>query len=54
LRSKLGLPAALRDAGVSEDLLPKLAGLAFQDACHRDNPRECSEADLLALYRASL
>jgi alcohol dehydrogenase class IV len=52
-RRSLGLPTSLSEARVGEALLPKLAGLAFQDACHRDNPRECTEANLLALYRDS-
>ena len=28
-----------------------LAAKAFQDSCHKTNPRPCSEEDLLALYR---
>ena len=42
------------DAGIDEQALPKLADLAFQDACHRENPKSCTRDDLLALYRASL
>jgi 4-hydroxybutyrate dehydrogenase len=54
LRARLGLPTALRTEGVSEDDIPKLAQKAFEDACHRSNPRPTTEADLAALYRASL
>jgi alcohol dehydrogenase class IV len=33
--------------------LPRLAALAFADPCHEQNPRRCTEDDLLALYKAS-
>ncbi len=54
LRKRLGLPDGLAAAGVSEDDLPRLAQLAFEDACHQSNPRECTVDDMLSLYRASL
>ena len=54
LRAKVGLPGGLEAVGVDAAALPRLAELALQDACHKSNPRPCSEADLLALYRASL
>ncbi len=54
LRASIGLPAGLREAGVSEEQLPALADKAFEDACHRGNPRSCTRDDLLALYRAAL
>ena len=54
LRKAIGLPTDLRSQGITEDELPKLAALAFKDACHQLNPRPCTEEDLLALYRASL
>lgn len=53
LRRKVGLPASLTDAEVEDELLPRLAKLAFEDACHQLNPRPCTEDDMLALYRAS-
>ncbi|MCA9581315.1 MAG: iron-containing alcohol dehydrogenase [Myxococcales bacterium] len=53
LRRKIGLPEGLAAAGVDEEQYEKLARLALEDACHRLNPRECTEGDLLALYRAS-
>jgi alcohol dehydrogenase class IV len=53
-RADVGLPSGLRDVGVTEADLPKLADLAFDDACHRCNPRKATRDDLLALYRASL
>jgi alcohol dehydrogenase class IV len=53
LSAGLGLPARLRDAGVAEADLPRIAAKAFQDASHQTNPRPCSEADLLELARAA-
>ncbi len=54
LRAELGLPAGLAAVGVTEADLPKLAAKAIQDGCHASNPRACTEADLAALYAASL
>jgi alcohol dehydrogenase class IV len=46
-----GIKPALRDYGVTEASMPMLAGKAIQDGCHQSNPRPCTEADLLMLYR---
>jgi alcohol dehydrogenase class IV len=54
LRRSIGLPESLGVAGVKSDQLEQLADGAIADACHRSNPRACTRADLLALYRASL
>lgn len=54
LRSRVGLPGGLVAAGVPASALGALADKALDDACHRDNPRPCTRADLLELYRASL
>ncbi len=48
-----GIPPRLRDAGVQEADLPRIAAKAFEDASHRTNPQPCTEADLLALARAA-
>ncbi|MBX3251982.1 MAG: iron-containing alcohol dehydrogenase [Myxococcales bacterium] len=53
LRKKIGVGEGLGAAGVPEDALAKLAKLALEDACHRANPRTCSEEDMLSLYKAS-
>jgi alcohol dehydrogenase class IV len=54
LRKRVGLPEGLRAEGVSEADVPKLADKAFEDACHRCNPRAVTRDDLAGLYRASL
>ncbi|CAD5105868.1 iron-containing alcohol dehydrogenase [Zestomonas carbonaria] len=49
-----GLPTRLRDAGVPEAMLPQLAADAMlQQRLLVNNPREVSEADALAIYRAA-
>jgi 4-hydroxybutyrate dehydrogenase len=53
LREQVGLPDGLRAAGISEDALPHLSQLAFEDPCHLENPRPCTRDDLLQLYKAS-
>ncbi len=52
LARDVGIPARLREAGVDECDLPRIARKAFEDTSHRTNPRPCTEADLLALARA--
>jgi len=54
LRARLGLPGGLRAEGVGEADLDKLADKAFEDACHRSNPRPVTRDELRALYVASL
>jgi alcohol dehydrogenase class IV len=54
LRARIGLPDRLGPLGVLESDVPKLSEKAFEDACHRGNPRATSREDLAALYRASL
>jgi 4-hydroxybutyrate dehydrogenase len=53
LNRELGIPPRLRDAGVSEELLPRIAAKAFEDASHLTNPRKCTEDDLLSIARAA-
>jgi alcohol dehydrogenase class IV len=49
-----GIPRGLREVGVKEELVPKIAEKAFEDASHQGNPRPCTVADLEAICRASL
>ena len=53
LRKDAGIPDRLRDVGVREADLPRIARLAFADSAHRTNPRRCREADLLGIARAA-
>ncbi len=53
LNEALGIPARLRDVGVKEEDLPRIAKKAFADASHQTNPRKCSEEDLLGILRAA-
>lgn len=54
LRSAVGLPQGLASEGVTAADIPKLADKAFEDACHRGNPRPTTRDDLAKLYDASL
>jgi len=54
LRAAIGLPAGLGAEGVTKGDVPKLADKAFEDACHRCNPRSVTRDDLARLYEASL
>ena len=54
LRQQVGLPDGLGKSGIEESMLPRLAKLAVEDACHALNPRPCTVDDMLALYRASI
>jgi 4-hydroxybutyrate dehydrogenase len=51
LNAAIGLPLRLREVGVQEQDLPRIAAKAFEDASHLSNPRKCTEADLLMMVR---
>ncbi|MWV11485.1 iron-containing alcohol dehydrogenase [Pseudomonas sp. R-28-1W-6] len=54
LNERCGLPSRLRDAGVPQDMLPRMASDAMlQQRLLVNNPREVSEADALAIYQAA-
>jgi 4-hydroxybutyrate dehydrogenase len=53
LAREIGIPSRLREAGVKEQDLPRIASKAFEDASHLTNPRKCVEEDLLAIARAA-
>jgi alcohol dehydrogenase class IV len=53
LNERLGIAGRLRDYGVTEEILPKLADKAIEDGCHQNNPRPCTREDLLALYKVA-
>jgi alcohol dehydrogenase class IV len=54
LREQLGISGGLTKAGVSKEMIPRLAQLAMADGCHGGNPRPCREEDFRAMYAASL
>lgn len=51
LNELCGIHPRLRDYGIPGDALELLAQKAIEDGCHLSNPRVCTVADLLALYR---
>lgn len=50
----LGLHVKLSELGVSAELLPQLAKNAFNDVNLARNPAQCTEADLLELFKRAL
>ena len=51
LNKLTGMPLTLKDAGVTEDLLPKIAHVALNDGSLIINPVEADEKDLLRLLK---
>ncbi len=45
LASQIGIPEALSEVGVTGDMLPELIAQAWDDACHRSNPRRVWKPD---------
>lgn len=54
LGDRVGVPRGLRELGVSEADLPRLAATTLEDACLATNPRDTDAADVEALFRAAL
>lgn len=50
LKTRIGIPRTLAEAGVSRDHLERLSDLALADACHANNPRPCTRADFHRIY----
>lgn len=51
LSQRINIPQKLAEIGVKEKDLPQLAKSAFADVCTPGNPRDTSEAEILALYQ---
>lgn len=51
LSTTVGIPGKLREIGVKEADLPRLAVAAFGDVCTGGNPRTTSVDEILAIYR---
>jgi alcohol dehydrogenase class IV len=54
LKAEIGIPPHLVEAKVEKADIPRLAELAFADACHPSNPRPCTRADFEAVFLAAL
>jgi alcohol dehydrogenase class IV len=50
LKAEIGVPRSLADTDVSPADLPRLAQVAFEDACHQNNPREVTLDDFAAIF----
>jgi alcohol dehydrogenase class IV len=54
LADDVGVPRGLRELGVDEGAVPRLALTTLDDACLSTNPRSASAADVETLFRAAL
>jgi len=50
----IGIPRNLREIGVKEESIPKMAQLAFQANYNRWNPRNTTEGDFLKLFQKAM
>ena len=50
LKKRIGIPAGLAGTKVPREALERLPMLAFQDSCHGNNPRPCTEKDFRKIY----
>jgi len=54
LNKKIGINETLASVGVGQKSLSTLAKLAYNDNCHKLNPRVCSMQDLEQIYKKAL
>jgi alcohol dehydrogenase class IV len=54
LADDVGVPRGLRELGVTEDDVPRLAHTTLDDACLTTNPRAATEGDVVQLFRDAL
>ena len=54
MNGRLGLPAGLREAGVSEAMFAQIIDGALKDHTHKTNPREATADDYAAMLAASM
>jgi alcohol dehydrogenase class IV len=54
LKAAIGIPPNLAAAGIVPGQIAALAARAFDDTCHRTNPRPCSRDVFAALFAAAL
>lgn len=50
LKKRIQIPARLGEAGIRKEQLDRLAELAFQDACHPNNPRPVTAKDFSRIF----
>lgn len=50
LKREIGVPAGLSGTDVGADRIDQLARLAFEDACHLDNPRPVTQGDFHGIF----
>ena len=54
LKASIGISGRLSDHGVTASHLPRLVEIATADSCHQTNPRPCTAADFVRLFKAAL
>ncbi len=54
LARSVSIPEALSEVGVTEAMLPELVAQAWDDACHKSNPRRVTPEDIRDLYEQAL
>ena len=54
LADDVGVPRGLRELGVDESSVDRLATTTLDDACLTTNPREANAEDIVALFKAAL
>jgi alcohol dehydrogenase class IV len=54
LKSELGIPARLAEVGAKPGHVPALVSVAFNDSCHRTNPRPCTQDDFERIFTAAI
>jgi alcohol dehydrogenase class IV len=50
LKKRIGIPAGLSEKGIQAGDVKRLSELAFQDSCHLNNPRPCTQADFEVIF----
>lgn len=50
LTHSTGIPKRLREAGIQEEMLPRLVEFAVKDGCHQENPRPVTKSDFERMY----
>ncbi len=54
LKSEIGIPSRLAEAGVKPEQLGPLCDVAVRDACHANNPKACARQDFERIFKEAL